>query len=162
MNDPMLSTARETLPCIQGGGERASQILQVRAALVAHCCRGAARPLGIHWTEDLESAWRVLRSAALLATPARMADQEWRLRLALMRQLAAQDTGLCARMLSDGDRQCIEASGGRPPTVDAAQRIGLMKQLITALQEDDPAALLAAALQQVELDGHELRAFIAP
>lgn len=89
-----------------------------------------------------------------------MADQEWRLRLALMRQLAAQDTGLCARMLADGDRQCVEACGGRPPTVDAAQRIALMKQLITALQDDDPAALLGAALHQVELDGHELKAFI--
>lgn len=156
----MLPTARETLPCIQGGGDRATQILQVRAALVAHCCRGAARPLGIHWTEDLDSAWRVLRSAALLATAARLADQEWCLRLALMRQLAAQDTGLCAHMLSEGDRQCIEASGGRPPTVDASQRIALMQQLITALQEDDPAALVEAALHQVELDGHEWKAFI--
>lgn len=161
MNDPLLPTAADTRPCIQGGGARAMQILQVRAALVSHCCRTAARPLGLHWSEELASAWRVLRSAALLATPVRMADQEWHLRLALMRQLAAQDTDLCARMLSDGDRQCIEACGGRPPTVDAAQRLALMQQLIAALLEDDPVALLQAAVHQIELDGHELKAFIS-
>lgn len=160
MNNPLLPTADDTSPCIQGGRARAMQILQVRAALVSHCCQAAARPLGLHWNEELASAWRVLRSAALLATPIRMADQEWRLRLALMRQLAAQETHLCVRMLSDGDRQCIEACGGRPPTVDAAQRLALMQQLITALQDDDPDTLLQAAVHQTELDGHELKAFL--
>ncbi len=160
MNDPLLSAAGETVPFIQGGVERVNQILAVRAALVSHCCRNAARPLAQHWTEDLAAAWQVLRSAALLATPARMAEQEWRLRLALMRQLAAQDTDLCARMLSDGDRQSIEACGGRPPTVDAAHRMALMQQLITALQEEDPDAVLQVSLQQVESDTHEWRAFL--
>lgn len=147
----------ERLPRIQGGWAR--EILAVRAALVAQCCRDAPPPLSAVWMPPLEAAWRLLRNSVLLASPTSMAEQEWRLRLAILDKLAGPSARLTADLLSQGDRELTARLGARPPTVDPQRRLVLMQQWIHALKADDRPAVLQTALHQIESDTHELKVF---
>ncbi len=157
---PLLPDPHEPPPRIQGGW--ADEILAVRAALVAQCCRDAPLPLSNAWTPPFEAAWRLLRSSVLLAGPTSIAEQEWRLRLVVLQKLSelgGPSTGLTADLLAQGDRELTAHLGSRPPTVDAQRRLSLMQQWIHALKADDRPRVLQTALDQIELDDHELKVF---